>query len=66
MSVSMLMPRYYFDLSDNAGNVVDEEGLDLRDMEAVQDEAARALAGILRRRGSLTQHQGRANEDCGP
>ncbi|MTV16704.1 hypothetical protein FDV58_16700 [Bradyrhizobium elkanii] len=42
------MPRYYFDLCDNAGNIVDEEGLDLRDIEAVQDEAARALGGMAR------------------
>ncbi|WP_371852108.1 DUF6894 family protein [Bradyrhizobium brasilense] len=40
------MPRYYFDL--NNGIVPDEEGLDLRDLDAAQDEAARSLGGMAR------------------
>lgn len=37
---------YFFDLRDEAEFVVDEEGTDLRDMRAVQDETARALSGL--------------------
>jgi hypothetical protein len=36
------MALYFFDLRDDAEFVVDEEGTELRDMRAVQDEAARA------------------------
>ncbi|MTV13020.1 MULTISPECIES: hypothetical protein [Bradyrhizobium] len=42
------MPRYYFDLKDGNGIVVDEEGMDLRDLEAAQNEAALSLAGMAR------------------
>jgi hypothetical protein len=37
------MPRYYFDLIDRTGIALDEEGSDLRDLDAAQNEAARAL-----------------------
>ena len=40
------MPRYYFDLKDGNGTTPDEEGLDLRDLDAAQDEAARSLGGM--------------------
>ncbi|HMM89518.1 DUF6894 family protein [Bradyrhizobium sp.] len=40
------MRRYYFDLRDGDVLVVDEEGLELLDVVAVQEEAARALAGF--------------------
>jgi hypothetical protein len=40
------MALYYFDLRDEAELLVDEVGTDLRDMRAVQDEAARALSGL--------------------
>ena len=40
------MPRYYFDLRDGEELVADEEGMELRDIEAVQEEAARALANL--------------------
>jgi hypothetical protein len=40
------MAHYYFDLRDGEELVVDEEGMELRNMRAVQDEAARALAGF--------------------
>ena len=42
------MPRYYFDLRDTDGVFADEDGLDLRDMEHAQDEAARFLADMAR------------------
>jgi hypothetical protein len=40
------MVRYYLDLRDGDQLITDDEGLELRDMGAVQREAARALAGI--------------------
>jgi hypothetical protein len=40
------MAVYYFDLRDGDGLVVDKEGLELRDIDAAQDEAARTLAGF--------------------
>ena len=40
------MARYFFDLRDGEELVVDEEGMELRDMRAAQGEAARALAGF--------------------
>lgn len=42
------MRRYYFDIRDEDGLAVDEEGLELRDIQAVQEEAARSLADIAR------------------
>ena len=38
------MARYYFDLLDHDGLVMDEEGLEFSDMGAVEREAARAMA----------------------
>lgn len=40
------MAHYFFDLRDGAELLPDEEGMELRNMEAVQEEAARALAGL--------------------
>jgi hypothetical protein len=40
-----MMGLYYFDLRDGRDFVSDEEGLELCDTLAVQDEAGRALAG---------------------
>lgn len=40
------MALYYFDLRDGDELVPDEEGMELRDMRAVQNEAARALSGF--------------------
>jgi len=40
------MTLYYFDLHDGDEIVPDEEGLELRDLVAVKEEAARALAGL--------------------
>ncbi|MCK1721256.1 hypothetical protein [Bradyrhizobium sp. 141] len=42
------MPRYYFDLHEGDGVAVDEEGLELSDMHAVQAEAAKSLADMAR------------------
>jgi hypothetical protein len=40
------MKRYYFDLRDGYILTPDEEGLELPDIEAVQQEAARSLADM--------------------
>jgi hypothetical protein len=42
------MPRYYFDLRDGDDLAVDEEGMELRDIASVQEEAARSLADMAR------------------
>jgi hypothetical protein len=42
------MARYYFDVRDNGVLAVDEEGLELPDLQAVQIEAARSLADMAR------------------
>ena len=42
------MPQYYFHLRDSNGVAVDDVGVELRDLEAAQQEAARALADMAR------------------
>jgi hypothetical protein len=42
------MPRYYFDFCENNELAVDEDGMELPDMRAVQIEAARSLVDIAR------------------
>jgi hypothetical protein len=42
------MRRYYFDLRDEKGLFVDDEGVECRDMQAVRVEAARSLADMAR------------------
>lgn len=42
------MPRYYFDFLDNGGLLVDDEGRELSDVQAVQKEAARSLIDMAR------------------
>ncbi|WKA25921.1 DUF6894 family protein [Bradyrhizobium roseum] len=42
------MRRYYFDLRDDNGLFVDDDGLECRDMQVVQMEAARSLADMAR------------------
>ena len=54
------MGRYYFDLRDSEGLAIDEEGLELQDFAAVQEEAALSLAdaardGLRRSDGELNQ-----------
>jgi hypothetical protein len=45
---SKAMKRYYFDIRDGDGLAPDEEGLELPDIEAVQQEAALSLADLAR------------------
>jgi hypothetical protein len=40
------MARFFFDLRDDSEFIVDEQGVDLRDLPAVQNEAARTLSGL--------------------
>jgi len=42
------MPRYYFDIRDADELALDEEGLELSNLKAVQVEAARSLVDIAR------------------
>lgn len=42
------MPRYYFDIREGAEIFPDEEGLELATLQAVQEEAARSLAELVR------------------
>jgi hypothetical protein len=42
------MPRYYFDLRDNEELAVDEEGMELPTLQAVQIETARSLVDIAK------------------
>jgi hypothetical protein len=42
------MPRYYFDIRDADDLAVDEEGIVLPDLQAVQVEAARSLVDMAR------------------
>jgi hypothetical protein len=42
------MRRYFFDMRDGEEVIPDEEGMELSDMDAVQDEAAYALADMAR------------------
>ncbi|MBR0814879.1 MULTISPECIES: DUF6894 family protein [Bradyrhizobium] len=42
------MARYYFDLRDDTGTALDEEGLELSSPRAVQAEAAKSIADMAR------------------
>lgn len=42
------MSRYYFDLRDDTGVALDEEGLELASWRAVQAEAAKSVADMAR------------------
>jgi hypothetical protein len=44
------MARYYFDVTDDEGSVVDTEGLEFATLERAKAEAARALTEIARDR----------------
>ncbi|GEC55983.1 hypothetical protein ABIF38_001739 [Bradyrhizobium japonicum] len=52
------MPRYYFDLKDGSGTAVDEEGIDLRDVDAAQSEAAQSLGAMARDAAITTKGRG--------
>lgn len=59
------MTRYFFDLRDADGLVLDEEGLLLSSMQAVQLEAAKSLADMARdvmRNSAPVSEQGMAIE----
>jgi hypothetical protein len=65
------MERYYFDLRDSAGLAVDEEGLELKCVQAVQEEAALSLAdavrnGLRRSDDALNQLTIEVRTDTGP
>jgi hypothetical protein len=47
-SGSIVVRRYFFDLRDDKGVIADDEGLLFSTLEAVQDEAARALGDFAR------------------
>jgi hypothetical protein len=42
------MPRYYFDVWEADGLTLDDEGIELRGIEAVQNAAVRSLADMAR------------------
>ena len=42
------MPRYYFDHRDGDTFLSDDEGLEFDGIEAVRDEATKALAGMAK------------------
>jgi uncharacterized protein DUF6894 len=66
------MPRYYFDFMDESGLLTDDEGVELANSAAAQEEAARSLGDMLRdvaRRFKGRAPQGMAitvRDDTGP
>ncbi|MDA9405236.1 DUF6894 family protein [Bradyrhizobium sp. CCBAU 45389] len=64
------MARYYFDLRDKDGLVVDEEGSEIADMEGVEREASRAMADAARESFQRPTKPGEASieirDDFGP
>ncbi|MBT1515390.1 hypothetical protein KIP88_33395 [Bradyrhizobium sp. SRL28] len=42
------MPRYYFDVWEAGGLTLDDEGIELLDVEAVQNAAVQSLADMVR------------------
>lgn len=66
------MAIYYFDLREGDALAVDEEGLELCDMRAVREEAARSMADAARDAilsqcaGSLAQISIEVRDDDGP
>jgi hypothetical protein len=42
------MRRYFFDLRDDDGLVVDGAGLEFKDLHIVQEEAARSISDMVR------------------
>jgi hypothetical protein len=53
--------RYYFDLKDGDTIIPDEEGLELPDLQRVQQEAARSLADMAR--DAVSNFKGDANHE---
>jgi len=64
------MTRYYFDLVDQDGLVIDEEGMEFGDMEAVEREATQAMADAARESLQRALKAGEAaikvRDDSGP
>jgi hypothetical protein len=65
------MTRYYFDLRDRDGFIIDDEGFELPDIEAAQREAVLSLADHGRGSyekaiGSLTDLAIEVRDDAGP
>ena len=69
------MRRYYFDLRDDIGLVVDEEGMELGDIHTVREEAARSLSDMTRdavrtspgaQAGTLSRMAIEVRDDTGP
>ena len=66
------MVRYYFDLRDSEGLLaIDDEGLELKDVQAAQEEAALSLADAARDSlrtsdDALTQMMIEVRTDAGP
>lgn len=64
------MARYYFDLVDQDGLVVDEEGMEFGDLEAVEREATQAMTDAARASLQHPMKPGEASievrDDVGP
>jgi hypothetical protein len=56
------MPLYYFDARDDDKFVPDEEGTELPSMDEVQNEAAYALADMLRDQLPIANGNGHARD----
>jgi hypothetical protein len=52
------MKRYFFDIRDGDEVALDEEGMVLSDIQAVQEEAARSLADIAKDAACGSSSQG--------
>ena len=52
------MSRFYFDIRDGEGLVLDEEGLDLPSQRAAEIEAAHSLADIARELHPIASSEG--------
>ncbi|WP_371817848.1 hypothetical protein [Bradyrhizobium sp. CCBAU 53421] len=61
----MKMERYYFDLRDGCGLAIDEEGLEMPNLAAVQEEAVRALARFDSRFRSRPRSRSGCNRNPG-
>jgi hypothetical protein len=59
----MAMGRYYFDLRDDNGITVDDEGMELPGLERAREEAARSLADMAR--DAIVSEDGLGQHDTG-
>jgi hypothetical protein len=62
LNLERTMPLYYFDLRDDDKVVPDDEGTELASMDEVQNEAAYALADMLRDQLPIANGNGRARD----